>query len=116
MSLFAHLQAQFAQAQAALAGAAGALPSDGKNVLINGARYVGVFGSPDPREDMNAGGGHRKLTTLTLTLTRAQFTTPLSTQTELTRLDLTPTQTYRIAKLDTHDPHHYVLTLSKVGP
>ncbi len=118
MSDFAFMQSAATEAQQQLAQMMG-LPADSDgNVLINGATFKGVYGHPQPVEIMNPGGGFRKLTIIMLTITRDQFVAPAQPQSQqtLTRTDIVPNLTYEIAKVDTNDPLHYVLTLRIVGP
>ncbi len=121
MSDYAFMQSSSTEAERQLArmtGMTGATAGTLKNTLYNGETYVGVYGHPQPAEIMNPGGGFRKLTIITLTITRDQFTAPSAplSQTTLTRTDLNPNPTYEIAKVDTNDPFVYVLTLRIVGP
>jgi hypothetical protein len=103
-----------AQAQATLAQLQG-MTAGGTNTLINGAAYVGVYGPPVIREDMHPAGGHRRLSENQVALTREQFAAAPASQADLTRTDISPPITYRIASVDTHDPLYYILTLAKVG-
>ncbi len=105
------VQQQLAQMMGMEAGAAG-------NALYNGALLKGVWGHPRPVEIMNPAGGFRKLTLIDYTVTRDQFTPPSAplSQTVIMRTDITPSPTYEVAMVDTHDPLIYVLTARIVGP
>lgn len=115
MSLAALLQNAAAFAQSQLAQMQGMEPSAVGNTLLNGATVTGVYGKPEVREEPGPRGGTRRLSDVSLTITRAQLDAAPKSQTDLVRIDLTPRITYRIASVDTNDPLHYVLTLSKVG-
>lgn len=87
----------------------------GTNTLINGAAYVGVYGSPEVDETANPAGGRQRLAQTWVRLTRTQFDAPPQSNIQITRTDTTPRIVYRVASVDTHDPLFYVLMLAKVG-
>lgn len=114
MSLFSHLQNSFAQAQSHLAQAQGMTAGSAGNFTYNGAAYSGVFGQPMIVDQPQNHGGYKRVATLTLTATRAQFASPPLAKARLTRTVPALTE-YLIDAVDTHDPHHYVMQLVKVG-
>src|SRR5688572_16905692 len=115
MNLAATLRHAASVAQGLHAQLGGMAPGASGNFLYGGAPFTGVFGDNEVDEAMNPGGGFRKRLETTLRATRTQFDGVPMTQTELIRTDLGAAKIYRIAKLDTHDPLHYVFTLVKVG-
>lgn len=114
MSLSAEISAAFSEAQGTLAEITGAAPGK-KNTLYNGTGYLGIYGQPQVSNQQLPSGGYRQRTSVPLTLTREQFEAAPEKNQTLTRLDLDPQITYRIADVNTHDPFHYLLTLIRVG-
>lgn len=116
MSYHSEIQAAASEAQGVLAQIQGMSSASGAtNCILNGAEFVAVFGSPRVRVIMNPGGSYRKIVEVPALLTRAQFTQPPKSEQELKRTDLTPHQSYRVARVEDHDPHYYGLALVKVG-
>lgn len=115
-SPFTAIQSQFARAQETLAQMTGKAPGASGNALYRFNPVTVIFGTPRPTDPMNLGGGYRPRVEIPATLTRTQLAEPPLENESITRTDLTPHVTYRIATVDSHDPLHYVLTLVKVGP
>lgn len=115
MSLFTQIQSAALQAQGTLAQMMGA-PSSGKNVLIDGRSYQGVWGDVMVEEMQRPGGGWSRRTACRLTLTRSQFTAPMSLERKpVTRTDLTPQVTWQVEKVGHEDPLHYVVYCWRAG-
>lgn len=115
MSLFAQVQSGFTQAQSLLAQMSGLPATAAGNTLYQGATLTGVYGQPRIEERMLPGGGYRRRAVVPLSVTRGQLTAAPAPQATIVRTDLTPHIGYRIDDVDTHDPHHYRLTLVKLG-
>jgi hypothetical protein len=115
MSLFAAAQSNFAAAQETLAQMMGKPAGAAGNALFRFVPVTLVFGTPRPSDPMNLAGGFRPRVEVPATMTREQLATAPLENEVITRTDLAPHVTYRIATVDAHDPLHYVLTLVKVG-
>lgn len=114
MSLAAIMTAATKEAQSRLAEIGGA-EQDADNSLYNGATYLAVYGQPIVQRNMLPSGGYRQRTIVPTTATRTQFDAPPKADLQWVRTDMAPQITYRIEKVDLHDPYVYVLTLVRVG-
>lgn len=114
MSLAAIMAAAATEAQSRLAEIGGAA-AGATNSLYNSAAYLAVYGQPIVQRQMLPSGGYRQRALVPTTATRAQFDAPPVANLNWVRTDMTPEITYRIEKVDLHDPYVYVLTLVRVG-
>ena len=114
MSLFGQISSAFADIQGQLAQAQG-MAAGGTNVVFRGAALVGTWGPPRVTEVMNAAGGYRRRSEITLTVTKAQITTAPDSKEQIIRTDLDPNVTYRIDVIENNDPHHWVFNCIRVG-
>ncbi len=114
MSLNSIMAAASKEAQSRLAEVGGADEGE-NNSLYVGAEYLAVYGQPIVQRNMLPSGGYRQRTVVTTTATRDQFDAPPTANLQWVRTDMTPQITYRIEKVDLHDPYLYVLTLIRVG-
>ncbi len=114
MSLSAIMLAATAEAQSRLSEIGGAAAGE-SNSLYNTAEYVAVYGQPVVVREMLGPGGYRQRTYVPTTATRTQFTAMPKANAQWVRTDMTPQITYRIEKVDLHDPYVYVLTLVRTG-
>lgn len=114
MSLAAQMLAASVEAQSRLAEIGGAAAGI-NNSLYNTAAYLAVYGTPFVDRRMKLGGGYQQRTVVPATATRGQFAAPPVADRQWVRTDMTPHLTYRIEKVDLHDPYLYVLTLIRVG-
>ena len=114
MSLASEISSAATEAQSILAQIGGA-PAGEANSLYKGAEYIAVYGAPIVERQMLPAGGYRQRTVMQVTATRAQFVAAPVANLQWVRTDLAPQITYRVEKVDLHDPFIYVLTLSRVG-
>jgi hypothetical protein len=115
MSYFAQQQAAARQALRSLAQMSGMTGE--YNTRYGEEDLVLVYGQPQIDEEMNRNGGFSKTVVILATLTREQRATCPAEQTLITRNDITPNVTYRIAEADDkHDAVFYTLKLVKTGP
>jgi hypothetical protein len=115
MSLFSQTQRAFAATESTLAQIQG-MARGGKNILFDGVAYVGVFGAAQVTDELSVGGGYKRRTELTVTITRDQFDSePKPKKHNLTRTDMSPPITYTVNAINTHDAHHYEFVCEKVG-
>jgi hypothetical protein len=114
MSFAAEMLAASTEAQSVLAQIGGAA-AGATNALYNGAEYLAVYGQPVVMREMLASGGYRQRSLVQTTATKAQFDVPPVANLNWVRTDTTPQITYRIQKVDLHDPFVFGLTLVRVG-
>ena len=115
MGVFDEIKAAFAEAGQTMAEVTGVAGDADGNTLHLGRYYTGVYGPPQVDRQMLPAGGYRQRTALQWTVPRAQFDDDPKVNTTLTRIDLAEHLTYRIDRVNFHDPVHYVLTLIRVG-
>ncbi len=115
MGLNDEVAAAFAEAGQVLAEVTGMASDALGNTLIAGKNYTGVYSPPQVDRQMLPSGGYRQRTFLQWVVPRAQFAAAPKPLTELVRTDVTPEITYRIERVNLHDPVHYVCTIIRVG-
>lgn len=85
---------------------------DGNTLFQGGTEAVtGVYGTPRVVFIPQPGGGYRKRTEVSLSITREQLDAPPAAQTKLTRTDCTPKIVYVIEFVGTQSVLSYDLTL-----
>lgn len=114
MSLKDEMAQAATEAQSVLAEIGGALPGR-KNALYNGTALLAVYGPPQVENVMLSSGGYRQRTVVNATITRAQLGTPPVSKRQLTRTDCSPSITYVIDFVGTHDSYVYSLRLVRPG-
>lgn len=115
MGLNIEAKAAFAEAGGVLAQLGGMDASAEGNAQIEGSVYTGVFGPPQIDRQMLPSGGYRQRGFLQWTALRSAFTDVPQVNKNLVRIDLAEHITYRIERVNTHDPIHYSLMLIRVG-
>lgn len=114
MSLFGQISSALSEAQCLLSQAQG-MAAGGTNALFRGAAIVGTWGPPRVTEVVNAAGGYRRRSEITLTVTKSQITTAPDSKEQIIRTDLEPNVTYRVDVIENNDPHHWVFNCIRVG-
>lgn len=109
------VSAAFAEAGQVLAEVTGMASDSDGNALYNGESYVGVFGPSQVDRSMMFAGGYKQRSTASFTVTRGRMSEPPTANESLTRLDTEPNLVYRVEKVLTHDPIHWVVNLIAVN-
>lgn len=115
MGLNSEAKLAFAEAGSVLAQLGGMDADAEGNAQIDANVYQGVFGPPQIDRQMLPAGGYRQRGFVQFTALRSAFAEAPQVNKNLVRIDLADHITYRIERVNTHDPIHYQLMLVRVG-